>query len=311
MSAPLISIVVSNRDHAPFVGEAVASALSQEHSSVEVIVVDDGSTDGSQEVLHGFGSDVTTLFLEHRGQAAALNAGVERSEGAIVCILDSDDVFLSEKTGAVAEAMSAVERPLLLCHPLAPIDVDGTRLEGREPPDSREGWAGNLYDFAKRHRYLPFAGPPASGLVLNRQLVTELFPLRVADGVWHGADDLIVRGASLVAETRWLDRDLALYRRHGTYTTGHGRPRSREFHANQDAYLNDLLVRSGREPVIDFFSSEYARAFYLRSGERGALPSLALKVARRDPGPRTLAFAARTLLSAVLRSAAPRIERGP
>jgi glycosyltransferase involved in cell wall biosynthesis len=255
---------------------------------------------------------VIPVLVEQAGQAGAINAGVARTTGEVVLLLDADDAFAPGKVPALVDwlrAHASLDRTVLVCHPMTPIDADSTPLGGREPLERRDSLAGNLYEFARRNRYLPFAGAPTSGLALTRPLVDQVFPLRTAPDVTHGADDLIVRASSLLGEVRWIDEELGLYRRHGSNAWGRGRPRSEAFHRNQDAYLNDRLRATGREPVIDFFSSEYARTFYLRRGDRRGLAALAARVVRQDPGMGSLAFAARTLLSAIAPGAAPAADR--
>src|SRR5437773_1671948 len=62
MTSPLVSVVVTNHNYGRFLGESLQSALAQEYSPVEVVVVDDGSTDESHEVLRAFSAQVTTVF---------------------------------------------------------------------------------------------------------------------------------------------------------------------------------------------------------------------------------------------------------
>ncbi len=91
--SPLVSIVIPCYNHARFLGEAIESALAQTHSPVEVIVADDGSTDGSAAVARGFGGKVSLIEQENRGVSMARNAGLERARGEYVVFLDSDDLL--------------------------------------------------------------------------------------------------------------------------------------------------------------------------------------------------------------------------
>ena len=89
---PLVSIVIPVFDAARTVGEAVASVLTQTLGAVEVIVVDDGSTDGSAEVVRRVVDPRVRVAAEpHRGAAAARNAGVARARGSLLAFLDADD----------------------------------------------------------------------------------------------------------------------------------------------------------------------------------------------------------------------------
>lgn len=90
-AAPLVSIVVPCHDHGRFLGEALASALAQTHRPLEVLVVDDGSTDDSADVAERAG--VRVLRGEHAGVERAVNRGVREATGELVVRLDADDVL--------------------------------------------------------------------------------------------------------------------------------------------------------------------------------------------------------------------------
>lgn len=102
MTAPLLSVVIPTWNRAQLVCEAVESALAQRPGAVEVIVVDDGSTDGTAELLERqYGSEVRSLRMpERRGPGAARNAGVRVATGTLLAFLDSDDLWLPGKLGA-------------------------------------------------------------------------------------------------------------------------------------------------------------------------------------------------------------------
>jgi len=96
-ATPLVSILINNYNYAPFLTQAVDSALRQTYENIEVIVVDDGSTDNSWQVIKSYGDRIVPIAKKNGGQASAFNAGFEKSQGDIVCFLDSDDVFLPDK----------------------------------------------------------------------------------------------------------------------------------------------------------------------------------------------------------------------
>jgi glycosyltransferase involved in cell wall biosynthesis len=92
-----VSVVIPAYDAESFIEETVDSALAQTHSNVEVIVVDDGSTDGTLDRLARFGHRVIVYSQSNAGVSAARNAGVLRATGAWIAFLDADDVWLPNK----------------------------------------------------------------------------------------------------------------------------------------------------------------------------------------------------------------------
>jgi glycosyltransferase involved in cell wall biosynthesis len=94
---PLVSAIIPNYNYARFVGEAVESALGQTYPNIEVIVVDDGSTDNSLEVLEQYRDRIKIVEQENSGVCVARNRGVAESKGEYIAFLDADDVWLPEK----------------------------------------------------------------------------------------------------------------------------------------------------------------------------------------------------------------------
>jgi glycosyltransferase involved in cell wall biosynthesis len=95
--APLVSVVIPTYNYGRFVTEAVDSALAQTYSPVEVIVVDDGSTDDTRERLAAYGERVRYIFQKNEGLSAARNAGMSAARGELIALLDSDDGFHPRK----------------------------------------------------------------------------------------------------------------------------------------------------------------------------------------------------------------------
>ena len=89
---PLVSVVMPSFNQARFLRAALDSVLSQNHPRLEVRVMDGGSTDGSVEILRGYGDRIQFVSERDRGQADAINRGFARVTGSIVAWLNSDDV---------------------------------------------------------------------------------------------------------------------------------------------------------------------------------------------------------------------------
>jgi glycosyltransferase involved in cell wall biosynthesis len=93
----LVSCIVPVFNAERYLAEALDSILSQTYQPVEVIVVDDGSTDGTAQVAAGYGERITYLYQENSGPAAARNKGIDAAQGEFVAFLDADDVWHEEK----------------------------------------------------------------------------------------------------------------------------------------------------------------------------------------------------------------------
>lgn len=99
MSRPFVSVVIDNHNYGRFLRQAVDSVLSQDFpgKEVELIVVDDGSTDDSRAILGSYGKRLKAVLQDRSGQATAFNRGFAEARGEVVCLLDSDDVWLPGK----------------------------------------------------------------------------------------------------------------------------------------------------------------------------------------------------------------------
>src|SRR5690349_6912099 len=93
---PLVSIVIPSYNHARYLAAAIESVLAQDHPRVELIVIDDGSTDGSAAVLEKYRGRFHWEVQRNQGQAATMNRGWRLSRGEILAYLSADDVLLPQ-----------------------------------------------------------------------------------------------------------------------------------------------------------------------------------------------------------------------
>lgn len=91
-----VSVIIPTYNRAEFVNEAIASVLAQTYAPVEILVVDDGSTDETAAVVRGFGARVQYLYQVNRGPAAARNVGILQARGDALAFLDSDDLWVPQ-----------------------------------------------------------------------------------------------------------------------------------------------------------------------------------------------------------------------
>jgi len=97
--SPSVSVVMPSYNHAAYVAEAIRSVLDQSHGDLEIVITDDGSRDGTPDVIRRIDDSRISLevFDRNQGAAAAMNASIRRSRGEFICMLASDDCFLPGK----------------------------------------------------------------------------------------------------------------------------------------------------------------------------------------------------------------------
>lgn len=290
MQGPLVSILINNRNYAGFLGEAIESALGQTYGSVEVVVVDDGSTDASRAVMERYGGAIRPVFRPHLGQAAAFNAAVAAASGAVLFFLDADDLCeprrVEEVMAVLQETDPAVQGAALLFHPQRMCDARGNPIKKVFPPRlvrigsyergvraeafargdmaviSTPAEAGN---FLLNKHYLPFLTSATSGIAITRSLAQRLFPLPET-GITICADSFLSLGALLEGPVILVNQELSRFRMHGKnrYMISRKRPNADLFFNQRDAYLNRLAARQGLpESILTLDNWERVRR-YLR-----------------------------------------------
>ena len=95
---PLVSVVIPVFNNEQHLSDAIDSALAQTYPHIEVVAVDDGSTDASPRILAGYGESIRVIRQANSGSAKARNAGIEASRGAVIAFLDADDLWHPDKT---------------------------------------------------------------------------------------------------------------------------------------------------------------------------------------------------------------------
>ena len=124
-AAPLVTVVIATYNMAGFLATAVRSALAQTYDPIEVLVIDDGSTDTTDEEMRQFEDERVRYVRQHnQGQAAAKNRGVLEARGEYIAFLDADDYWRHDK---LALQMALFENCLLYTSP-SPRDISGSRM---------------------------------------------------------------------------------------------------------------------------------------------------------------------------------------
>ncbi len=202
----LVSILVNSYNYERFVADTIRSALAQTYQPIEVIVVDDGSSDGSWQIIEGFGERIRSLRQTNGGQGAAYNAGFAMARGDYLMFLDSDDLLDSQ----------ALERCMALMHPgiakvqfrMRLIDQTGARCGGAIPHLMHQGDVRPII-----RQFGNYAGPPGSGNLYRSSAIAPWFP--IDHGLWRkAADTLPFLLSAFCGQVASIEEELGSYRLH-------------------------------------------------------------------------------------------------
>jgi glycosyltransferase involved in cell wall biosynthesis len=259
----IVSIIINNYNYDRFLAEAIDSALNQTYPHIEVIVVDDGSTDNSRETIAGYGDRIIPILQPNGKQAAAFNSGFARSKGEIVMFLDSDDYLLPH---AVAKIV-ALWRPELakIHYQLSVVNAVGDSLgyscpQGGQPLATGEVWK-NLLEVGG------YVSTPTSGNALSRKAMEPIFP--IPDEHKLTADDYLSTLIPFYGEVAAIEEPLGVYRIHDNNqwamvaVTG---DRFRRF-LKHDAQVQSLIRHKAQElnyPLAEDFELRSVGRFRVR-----------------------------------------------
>ncbi len=212
MAEPLVSVLINNYNYGRFLREAIESALNQTYRNTEVIVVDDGSTDDSREIIASYGDRIIPVLKENGGQASAFNAGFAASRGNWVFFLDSDDVFHPTKVEKAMEYASHFTEAGFVAHNLEYCDGAGKPSTFPRPSFSEL----QVVDDRKRacRGKLSVFLPPTSALGLRREVLGQILPM--PEDIKITADDYVKFTGLALSPTLVIPEPLAIQRIHGS-----------------------------------------------------------------------------------------------
>lgn len=206
--APSVSIAVISYNYAEYVGAAIDSALEQD-PPVEVLVVDDGSTDGSRDIIRSYGDAIRVLFKDNGGNSSVVNVAVPAVSGDLVMFLDADDLLHPTAAAKVAAAWrpgcAKVQFRLTL------IDAAGER-KGVDPPPSAPMPTGDvLPQVLTTGRYVT---PVTTGNAFSRTVLEKLLPIP-EDDFRNTNDGYLNPLCPFYGHIVSVDEELGCYRLHG------------------------------------------------------------------------------------------------
>ncbi|MBV9389141.1 MAG: glycosyltransferase [Chroococcidiopsidaceae cyanobacterium CP_BM_ER_R8_30] len=211
---PLVSILINNYNYGRFLAEAINSALNQTYSNTEIVVVDDGSTDNSREVIENYGDKIIPLFKKNGGQASAFNAGFAASRGEIILLLDADDIFLPNKVAEVIDVFEQYKTIGWCFHPTKLVSANAqVCIKKRANSVAHECDLREQIKSGKLESNLTFIIPPTSGLCFRSSLLKLILPMPEAIRI---ISDSYLQCIALALSTGFvMDKELVLQRIHG------------------------------------------------------------------------------------------------
>jgi len=250
------SVIISNYNYAAFLREAIESALALDWPDVEVIVVDDGSTDASRDIIRSYGTRVVPVFQENSGQLAAYEAGFALSRGGFIVFLDSDDLLepqiMREAAAAWYDGVSKVQVQMRV------IDRDGRPSGSIFPPFYVVPSPEQVRRWVLSTSAYPT--PPGSGNIFSRAMLRKILPAR--DRFDYAGDSYTLAAAPVLGDVVTIAKPLARYRVHGRNDGAMLEIDPRKFSGelrraqNRFAYMRRLAEKEGlhAEPLAIHFS---------------------------------------------------------
>ncbi len=262
---PFISVLIDTYNHERFIEQAIVSVLEQGlgEGEREILVVDDGSTDRTAEMVRKFEPRVRLIRKANGGQGSAFNAGIPECAGEIVAFLDGDDWWAPGKLGRVADALAEDAAIGLVGHGITEVYSDGREHMEllRETPrfrvDSKEG----AKAFRLRKSFLG-----TSRMTLRKKILGKIG--RVPETLTFEADEYLFTLAGLFGDVLILRESLTYYRLHENNAFQIADPSNAAARRKQKVLA--ALADSLREKLQELHAPEDAAEIILESVETEA-----------------------------------------
>lgn len=237
--AQLVSALINNYNYGRFIGEAIESILNQTYKNIELIIVDDGSTDYSREVIKKYVKEypekIIAVYKENGGQASAFNRGFELAKGEIICFLDSDDYWFPTKVEKVVEAHQTAD---IVEHSLLRTDDTCRWAPTKNDAQSKMKEDGIFTDFNE-----------TSALSFKKSILENIFPIP-EEGLEICSDSYVFYAALYyTTKIKTIRETLAYYRIHGSNGWYNNETADRNILAKIVKMINRELEFKGLTPI--------------------------------------------------------------
>jgi glycosyltransferase involved in cell wall biosynthesis len=269
---PIVSIIVPTYNGVRYIAETIQSILQQTYKDFEIIVIDDGSTDETVQVIHSFGKKVRYFYQSNRGPASARNIGIQQAKGKYIALIDHDDLWLPnklEKQVPILEKMPGVG--------LVYSDAFNFYTDSNECPntcfDLKQPYAGKVFKYLFIGNFIP------NLTVLVRKECFEKIGYFDVSGKMRMTDDYHMwLQVSQQYDFEYIDQPLAKFRRHQNNmsrddigmildTNAALKNICKEYpecigYLTKQKRFSELIYKLGRHALMDEKPNEAVRFFY-------------------------------------------------
>ena len=242
---PLVSVIIGNYNYGHFLAEAINSVLQQTYRHFELIVIDDGSTDNSREVIESYEGQLIAIFQPNGGQGAAFNVGIAKAQGEIVCFLDADDYYHPDKLSKIVSSFQSHPQWVQISHGRISVDRDGHPVGSGSKTHNQGDVSQLLLQWGR------YSMGITSALAYRRQILEQVLPIPTGRG--EAADTYLTAAVPFYGEVGCIDEPLMFYRMHGNNLQAHTDNiqfllKQRELNAN---YINSTAAKVGLSDRFD------------------------------------------------------------
>lgn len=225
---PAVSVIIPVYQGARFLGEAIKSVLNQTYTNYEIIVINDGSTDNSSDVLQPYLNKIRYVYQENQGVAAARNLGIQIAKGEFIAFLDQDDFWLADKLALQVACFQAQPTLGIVNSGWQRVNELGKAIVNVEPWHNASEL--NLRAWLEWKPVLP------SAMMFSRQWLERVggFDTRFT----QSSDvDMVLRLALMGCEAKWVSQVTACYRQHQCNTINNSIEQAESIHAVIDNFF--------------------------------------------------------------------------
>lgn len=242
----LISVLIDNYNYARFIGEAINSVISQTYTDWELIIVDDGSSDNSSEIINEYvkkyPNKITAIYKPNGGQASAFNVGFTLAKGDIIAFLDSDDYWCPNKLEVIAKQHEKYE---FVSHDKVFSDNSFVQYSLKDMNKRSK--------YIREYGYIHFYNVSTSQMSLSRNLLSQILPMPEKE-FRICADEYIMLYATYLSNPIYLQEKLSIYRIHennlfvGTDKLSNKNKRNQSYY-NTVKLINKSLIQKNLTPI--------------------------------------------------------------